>query len=375
MYSSRFLFSTMITPERLGWVDALLKSRCSPHGLTDERVMVYLSGDALYSLIHPLTAPVWAAIASRPGICLYADTDDTADLGVIPYLPASLPVRSDTIRRIFLKDDEEPVHSAGFLHLYSPYMYRHTDFFLGIARQAIDLSVSLSVILYLDGVHLGHRNHRTREFSNAEQEMDAIRKKATDTRTLLEIAACERCSLARGYLHGEDGIVHPAPCFREDMRISGISNLIPPFSSSDLVLSADCGDIPGDGKEAYLLFVTLTPYGTENTFGALSWAVALAGREIPARIIYVEDGVYSSIEIPGSRISGSVRDIRAVADAMAVPGLLEFFVWTPSLTMRGIQNRNLTDGSECMQPIGTDGIERIREDLSAAGYHVRILIW
>ena len=60
---------------------------------------------------------------------------------------------------------------------------------------------------------------------------------------------------------------------------------------------------------------------------------------------------------------------------MAVPGLLEFFVWTPSLTMRGIQNRNLTDGSECMQPIGTDGIERIREDLSAAGYHVRILIW
>ena len=367
----KVLLSSHISKERLLWLQMVLPSRTDPADPNSPpSVMFYLCGDALYSLVHPETAPLWQELGKKPGVQIIAETEDLTDMGLPGTLGPGL-VKKGNREVLFLKEGEVPVSSAGFLHLYSPYMHRHTDQFLACIDQAVSLSVPLSVILYLDGVHLCHTNQVTTEFENVERGLDQIQHKAMDTGTSLTITACQRCSQARGYLHPgplEDQI---APCFRKEVEVSGLSQLIPFFSSAEIVLSTDCMDIAGMGNEAYVMVITGTPYGTEHTFGAISFAVALAGKNIPTYVIFAEDGAYCYIPAPDSRFSGTVRDIHGVIEATAIPGLLEYAVLECSLSERGIHVDEIPD----FQVFGPDDTTSLINKLITGGYHVRVLIW
>lgn len=369
----KVLLSSHISKERMLWLQMVLPSRTDPADPDAESPFTfYLCGDALYSLVHPETAPIWQELGKRPGVQIIAEAEDLADMGLLTGTVESGPIKKGNRGVLFLKEGDVPVSSAGFLHLYSPYMHRHTDQFLACIDQAVSLSVPLSVILYLDGVHLCHTNQVTTEFENVEQGLDQIQHKALDTGTSLTITACQRCSQARGYLHPgteEDKI---APCFRKEVEVSGLSKLIPFFSTAEIVFSADCMDIAGSGDEAYVLVITGTPYGTEHTFGAISFAVALAGKNIPTYVIFVEEGAYCYIPAPESRFSGTVRDIHGVIEATAIPGLLEYAVLECSLSERGIPaDYEIPD----FQVFGPDDTTSRIHTLITGGHHVRVLIW
>lgn len=367
------LLSSHVSKERLLWLQMLTPSHTtSSDSDTNSKITFYLCGDALYSLVHPETAPMWEELGKRPGVQIIAETDGLVDMGLLTRPMEPGPINKGNLKVLFFKEEHIPVSSAGFLHLYSPYMHRHTDQFLACVDQAVSLSIPLSVILYLDGVHLCHTNQVTTEFENIEHGLDQIQQKAIETGISFNITACQRCSQARGYLHPgplEDKV---APCFRKEVEVSGLSQLIPLFSSSEIVLSADCMDIPGTGEEAYVMVITGTPYGTEHTFGAISFAVALAGKDIPTYVIFAEDGAYCYIPAPDSRFSGTVRDIHGVIEATAIPGLLEYAVLERSLSERGIHtDYEVPD----FQVFGPDEIASLMNKLITGGYHVRVLIW
>ena len=186
----KVLLSSHISKERMLWLQMVLPSRTDPADPNSPpSVMFYLCGDALYSLVHPETAPLWQELGKKPGVQIIAETEDLTDMGLPGTLGPGL-VKKGNREVLFLKEGEVPVSSAGFLHLYSPYMHRHTDQFLACIDQAVSLSVPLSVILYLDGVHLCHTNQVTTEFENVEQGLDQIQHKALDTGTSLTITAC-----------------------------------------------------------------------------------------------------------------------------------------------------------------------------------------
>jgi len=368
----KVLLSGNISKERLLWLQIVVPLRADAPLLDNQSsVTFYLCGDALYSLVHPVTAPMWEELGRRPGVQIIAESLDLSSLGLFTGTTEPGPVKKGNPDILFLKEGDVPVSSAGFLHLYSPYMHSHTDQFLACVDHAVSLSVPLSVILYLDGVHLCHTNQMTTEFENIEKGLDQIQHKAMDIGISLTITACQRCSQARGYLHpGTEEQV--APCFRKNVEVSGLSKLIPFFSSAEIVLSADCMDIPGKGNEAYVMVITGTPYGTEHTFGAISFAVALAGKNIPTYVIFAEDGAYCYIPAPDSRFSGTVRDIHGVIEATAIPGLLEYTVLECSLSERGIQtDYEVPD----FHVSGPDETTSLINKLIAGGYHVRVLIW
>lgn len=371
--SGKILLSSRLSEERFEWITAVIANPLSPSFLQKPVIITfYLCGDALYSLFHPKTSQKWIQLGARPDTLVFADSDDLADLGLLDRIDKLKTIHTGDRSILFTEHLKTLVHSAGFLHLYSPYMYRHTDLFLGLMHTAVDLFVPLSVILYLDGVHLCHKNQITSEFSNVQQGLDLARKKASDSQVPLIVTACQRCSQARGYLQSTSEKIHSAPCFREEVEISGLSTLIPYFSKTGPVFSADSADISGGDKEVYLLFVTGTPYGSEHTFGAISWAVALAGKEIPAYVIFVEEGAYAWIPNPDSQMQGTVRDIHAVIEATAIPGLLEYYVWDTSLSLRGIDE---TKQPSNLQILCSDDLTSITEKIITKGHHVRMLIW
>lgn len=303
---------------------------------------------------------------------IFADAADIANLGISSQTDELNPVLVGDSSVLFHDEDGNNISSVGFLHLYSPYMHRYTDILLEFMKKAVDLSVPLSIILYLDGVHLCHKNQITTEFSNIEKEIDTIRQKACDCGVQMIMAACQRCSQARGYIHQNSSEIQSAPCFRNEVEISGLSSLIPYISGMGPLFSTDCADIPGEGKEVYIHMITGTPYGTEHTFGAISWAVALSGLGISSYVLFAEDGAYSCISTPESTFSGTVRDVHAVIEATSDPGILEYCVLESSLLERGIHRDLIPSDIEIIQK---DGISDLKEDLIKRGYHVRMLIW
>lgn len=369
----KFLLSSHISKERLEWLQACIPS--GPHSKGQDASFdctLYLCGDALYSLFHPDTAPIWRELGDRQGFYIVVESEDYADMGLLSLSEEPGFFIQGDRSVLFMSRGDAPVRSAGFLHLYSPYMHRHTDQFLACITQAVSLSVPVSVILYLDGVHLCHTNQLTSEFDNIEEGLDRIQVNALKAGIPVKVTACQRCSQARGYFHHNAGEDPKAPCFRREVEISGLSQLIPPFSSADVVLSADCMNCGDDGDEAYIIVISGTPYGTEHTFGAISFAVALAGKNIRTYVLFVEDGAYCYIPAPESQFRGTVRDIHSVIEATAMPDLLEYAVLESSLYQRGIP---LDQHIPEFQVIKQVDVVAQMERLVSGGYHVRMLIW
>ncbi|WP_373840277.1 hypothetical protein [Methanospirillum sp.] len=368
---AKVLLSSHISKERLQWLQMVLPSQ-KVQSDSASLVSFFLCGDALYSLTHPETVPIWKELIKESGARIVADYEDLVDMGLIKGVEGSGLAQKGNLNTLFINKENAHISSAGFLHLYSPYMHRHTEKFLTLLDDAVSLSIPVSVILYLDAVHLCHSNQVTTEFENIEQGLDKVQQKSLENGLPFIITACQRCSQARGYMHPGTEEDNAAPCFRNGVWISGLSQLIPLFSSAEIVLHADCINIAGSGNEVYILVVTGTPYGTEHAFGAISFAVALSGKNIPTYVIFAEDGAYCYIPAPDSWFCNTVRDIQSVIMATATPGLLEYGVFECSLSERGIIADNEVPEFQVFRPYD---IALLMKKLITGGFNVRTLIW
>lgn len=250
------------------------------------------------------------------------------------------------------RQHEQPVPSTvGYLHLDSPYMHRSSLSAVRCLMAALDTHASVDLYAYLDGVHCGHNNQVPTEFDNIGDGLEEVHDKAAKRGLACQMIACSRCASARGYSTWDDGqgqVV--SSCTIRPFRIRNLNEMLDRFERNHIILGKNVASIQmkrdgpsssfplqGAGRSPPVtLLVTKHPYGTEQAFGGISFAIACAAQGILTRVIFMEDGVYALTGNHQQEAEARSFSIQEVLDAVAGSQNLELYAFQPSMHQRGI---------------------------------------
>ncbi len=383
MTSHFFLLGGPITVERLSWIEESLKFffvKLNPENLLHHSRVprnavftIFLTGDALYSLQEPQTLPLWEIILSMPSLKIVCDLKELELRGLsIGRLKMKNPEQiidqntlalngqpsfwKDVIR--FARQHEQPVPSTvGYLQMESPYMNQSSHAALRFLTAGVEAHASVDLYLYLDGIHLGHVGQNPSECTNIGSGLEDLHDRATKKGLSSQMLACGRCSAARGYSTWDDGQgVVISTCTIRPVKIRNLQEIIDQFRRNHIILARDSASIQfkkegqpssfplqDQGRSPPItILVTRRPYGTEEAFGAISFAVASAYAGITTRVVFIEDGVYALQGEHKLEKGAHFFNLQEVIDAVAGSGNLQFFAFQPSLNQRGIvKNKKL----------------------------------
>jgi tRNA 2-thiouridine synthesizing protein C len=333
------------------WIGELLAASSATH--TEQgTIKIFLTGDALFSLVDARTRPAWVALSSLPRVQVIADGDELRLQGLWGPVSSGTPGIRVTGKGgpapfwgelvSVLKDEWTGTKAAAFLLCNSPYMSRIPLYMLRFLNRVVEAGLHPELYCYLDGVHVLHDGQRPSEFENIGRGISALSGTAVRSCRDPWFAACSRCATARGYyqMNPGTGFCEPASCI-QDIAIMPLKQILSRFPGSHPIVSHMSGETVSTGEEMHgvphlAVFITNSPYCSEWTFGGLSLAIAAAMDGIPTNIIFIEDGVYAlhgTHEVPeNDRIFNVEEMIAVTAD---VEGL-SYLVHAPSLTERGI---------------------------------------
>jgi sulfur relay (sulfurtransferase) complex TusBCD TusD component (DsrE family) len=378
-----FLFGCPLSVERLSWIEDSLKFffvKLNPENLLhhtksprDAVFTFFLTGDALYSLQNPQTLPVWEIILSMPSVKIICDLKELELRGIsIGRLKMKNPEQvidqnslalngqpsfwKDVMK--FARQHEQPVPSTvGYLQMESPYMNQSSYAALQFLAAGVEAHASVDLYTYLDGIHLGHIGQNPSECENIGSGLEYLHDKAQKKGLSCQMFACGRSAAARGYSTWDDGQgVVISTCTIKPVKIRNLNEIIEQFGRNHIILAKDSASIqfknegqpssfPQQEKEKsppVTIFVTCRPYGSEEAFGAVSFAVACAYEGITTRVIFIEDGVYTLMGEHKLEKGTHFFNLQEVVDAVAGSGNLQFFAFQPSLNQRGIiKNKKL----------------------------------
>jgi len=377
-----FLLGSPLTQERLSWMEESLKFyfvKLKPENLLhhaqpqDAVFSFLLTSDALYSFSDPKTLPLWEIILSIPSVKLICDSRE-------------LELRGQSARRLKMKNPEQvidtnslalngqpsfwkdvmkyarqhdlPVPSTvGYLQAESPYMHQSAAAALRFLEAAVEAHASVDLYAYLDGVHIGHTGQNPSESENLGNGFESLADKAQKKGLTCQMLVCGRCAAARGYSTWDDGQgMVVSTCSIKPFRIRDLKETVRRFGRNHIILSKDSGVIQmkkegsplssslteNDRKPPITVFITKRPYGTEEAFGGISFAVACAYEGIRTRVIFIEDGVYALTGDHRPEQGSSFFNLQELIDAVAGSENLQFFAFQPSLQLRGIaKNRKM----------------------------------
>ncbi|MCE5298968.1 MAG: DsrE family protein [Methanoregulaceae archaeon] len=354
MMASTFLFCEMLSPERVRWCTECITSGVRLHPENQGTIKVFLTGDALFSLVDAQNRDSWNALSALPSLCIIADGDELKLQGMLDSVATGFPgvtITGSGGRDPFwqslvltLAKEWNGTRKAAFLLCHSPYMSRIPVYMLRFLSNTHSAGLHPELYTYLDGVHNVHNGQRPSEFENIGRNVSAIAGAAEQSGRDPWFAACSRCATARGYyqMNPGTGFCEPSSCI-EDITIRPLKEILSRFSGNHPILSHMCGGIvAGAGiREStalprLVIFITNPPYGTEWTFGGLSLALAAAMDGMPTTVIFIEQGVYAlcgTHEIPQNDKVFNVQEM--IAATTDVPAL-GYLVHAPSLEERGI---------------------------------------
>jgi len=370
-----FLFSSPLSPERLTWLEEMIKyffvklnpenllHRTKPPG--DAVFTLFLTGDALYSLQDPQTLPLWEIILSMPSVRIICDLKELDLRGIsIERLKMKNPEQVIDRNSLALngqpsfwhdvakaaRQHEQPVPSTvGYLQIESPYMHSSALAAVRCLTAALEAHASVELYAYLDGIHCGHTGQQPADADNIGEALTDLCEKAAKRRLSCQVFACARCAAARGYATWDNGqgLVISA-CTVKPFRIRQMDEIAERFGHSHIILGRDIASIrtKKEGNSVFSLeetgrsppitiLVTDSPYRTEKVYGALTFGAACASHGIPTRIIFIEDGTYA---LTGNHLvdkDSRFFNIQDVINAVAGSRNLEFYSFLPSLHQRG----------------------------------------
>jgi tRNA 2-thiouridine synthesizing protein C len=392
-----FLLTGHISAERLSWIEECLKFffiQMYPETLmhrakTDSPVFTFLmTGDALYSLEDPETQQIWSVILTLTSVRVVCDRQELDLRGIsIERLRMKDPDQVIDINGLaannqpsFWKDvvslvrqNRPPLPDAlGWLQTDGPYMHRSAWYGIQCLSAGLEARLSPELYAYLDGIHAGHTGQAPTDAENIGRLLEELCEHAIRQGHPCQMIACNRCATARGYGTWDDGqgtII--STCAIKPLRIRDMNAMIDRFAHSHIILSDNGGSIqfPKRGPAVSFdraeksstappvtILVTKSPYSTEHTLGAVSFAVASAHQGILTRVVFMEDGVYA--------VSGTHRtlpesipfNIQDLLNTVAGSENLHLFVLMPSLQKRGlIKSKNLN----AVLDIGFPGLGKI----------------
>ena len=383
MTSHFFLLSDGLSPERLGWIDELLKYyflNLNPQSFrhtSHYRVAAFtffVTGDALYSLQNPETAGLWESIFSLPSIKIICNQEELTLRGIsvqrLKMKNPDLVITDNSLalngRPSFWKDimkyarqHDQPIPSTvGYFHMTSPYMSRSSESLLQSLGAALEAHASWDLYCYLDGIHMGHQGQAPLDAENVGECLEDLEERAGKRGLHGQIMASARCSAARGYCtheEGKEGLV-PA-CTIRPVRIRTLHEIAAQFRSNHIILAENSASLamkketirPGlsfDEKwriPPINILVTRYPYGSEYAAGALDFAMACAKKEIQTRVIFIENGVYALSGVHNGNGRKGWKNLQEDVDTASGCENLQFFSYTPSLQARNLsKNHRLT---------------------------------
>jgi tRNA 2-thiouridine synthesizing protein C len=383
MTTNFFLIRDVLTPERLGWIDELLKFyflKINPqsfrHSSHDREAAFtfFLTGDALYSLLNPQTIELWESLFSLPSIKIVCDQEELALRGIsverLKIRNPDLVITHNSLglngRPSFWKDvmkyarqHEQPIPSSiGYLHMASPYMYRSSGILLHCLGAALESHTSWDLYCYLDGIHIGHQDQNPLDSENIGNGLEDLENRAGKRGLHSQITASAQCAAARGYCTREEGKVSLVPaCTIRPVKIRDLHEIAVQFRSNYIILAENCATISlkKENIRSTLSFdekwrvppvtilVTHHPYGSAYASGALAFAIACAAKDIQTRVIFIEDGVYALSGIYSRASRPQYFNLQEDIDAVSGSENIQFFVFAPSLQARNmIKNPKLT---------------------------------
>ncbi|MHA1248636.1 MAG: DsrE family protein [Candidatus Helarchaeota archaeon] len=161
--------------------------------------------------------------------------------------------------------------------------------------------------------------------------------------------ACSRCGAARGYLREKEiKVFHQSDDSIPSFLFCNLNRIIDRFEGNHIILSPTSALIYDskseraklsnlDLKPSILIFITHSPYGSEWTFGGISFSIACANHEIPTDVVFIEDGVLLMTGEHKVHEGEGIFNVQEIIEATHDIKNLNFFVYEPSLEMRGIK--------------------------------------
>ena len=384
MIGNVFQTADILSPERLNWIANILKYYCTklyPESLhhvpkiQTPPFYFFLTGDALYSLTDRRCFHHWEILLSLPPVsCICSQRElKLRGLSIEPLrmkypdqmitVPSTKGDSADPYWDEFLEISADASKSIGVLHLNSPYMSQNSQFMVDLLKAAANRKISPELYAYLDGIHVTHRDQRPTDFNNIGNSLEMLCAKARHIGMDPLIFGCSRCATARGYStyrNQKGGIV--SACTIPPVKIRNLDQFISRFRKDHLIVSSSSFSVNIVKERRYprikpqnlsepptlVILATRSPYGTENTFGAISFAIACAHHDIPTSVIFIEDGIYT---IAGRHSSDEMEkgfNMQEIVEATADMNNLEYYSYIPSFQQRGLVS---THAMKHVQPL------------------------
>jgi tRNA 2-thiouridine synthesizing protein C len=384
MIGNVFQSTVSLSPERLTWITDILKYYCTklhPESLhhtpriPTPPFYLFISGDALYSLVDRRCYRQWEILLSLPPVrCICSQRElRLRGLNVEP-LKMKYPDQIMTVTDkpgaaidpywgTFLESAAKETRSIGILHLHSPYMFEASRYMVDLLDTAVDRNITPELYAYLDGVHVIHRDQSPTEFDNIGVSLNTLFSKAQDRGMDPVFLACGRCATTRGYstFKTVKGKIVSA-CTIPSVKIRDLDRVVERFNRDHFIVSESSFSVQNHKETRYpritpkkqseppplVILVTQCPYGTETTSGAISFGIACAHRGIRTSIIFIEDGIYAITGRQVSHDSARFFNIQEIVDATGDMNDLEYYSYSPSFQQRGLVS---THGMRHVQPL------------------------
>jgi sulfur relay (sulfurtransferase) complex TusBCD TusD component (DsrE family) len=401
-FTENIFFTTdQLTPERLSWLVELIKyytARLHPESLHHHpRVQTspfsfFITGDACYSLIDRRCLHYWEILLSLPPFQCICDSKELKLRGIsVEPLKIRFPGQilttgqqnKETGREFWDTYFDTTVvdsvsRSLGVLLLESPYMHRSPWHLVHALKAAMNRNLSPELYMFADGIHSAHRDQKPVEFDNIGDSLDELGRSANNMGLSPLFLACSRCATTRGYstfMNEKGNIV--SSCTIPAMKIRRLEKITERFKRDHQIISHSSFAIQAGNAGKSLMYPKIkkskkqqspplvilaagTPYGTEMTFDAISFALAHAFQDIPTRVVFIEDGVYSMWGKHVPPDNQMIFNMQEVINATRETNNLEFFSYIPSLQQRGLVSRSIMENT---LPIGSADLGRILFEL------------
>ncbi|MFX0070316.1 MAG: hypothetical protein ACFFAO_04420 [Candidatus Hermodarchaeota archaeon] len=384
------LFSEKISVTRLEWIADCInlflennqKFNLLEYSQDNEfLIKFFLTGDSIFSLIDTLYLDLWLKIFKHKETICYVDSWDLelfglkkSDFNVKISNKLHIEDNKKTTPLLFwetflkILDPKKYGNSFGFLELKGPYMSRTSVHILRALRASLREEISPELYAYLDGVHLGHDSQRPSEFENIANGLINLKKEAEKRNLNLNMFACSRCGTARGYIkqNNSTGYIESEDAI-PSFIFCNLNKIIDKFELNNIIVSPNSilikniqfnnfkknksNSLEINNRPPIIILITHSPYGTEYTFGGISFAVACANHNIPTKVIFIENGIYSLIGSHNIRKEDGIFNIQEIVEATFDMEYLEYYAHKPSLDKRVSLNKIDLEGIKLLSTL------------------------
>jgi tRNA 2-thiouridine synthesizing protein C len=242
--------------------------------------------------------------------------------------------------------------TIGYLQVQSPYMHRAALYALLCLEAALDRDCNPELYAFLDGIHIGHANQHPTAFRNLGEGFSDLTSHASQHQRHYLLLGSAPCATERGYGMWDDGKgLVISSCTIKPLKLRSLTGMVERFTKDHSILGTNSGSIqlrldhPGivDGlpvkdhaPPSLVILITGSPYTTEMTMGALSFAIASAHQGIGTRVVFIEDGVYALSGEQKIDAAEQFFSLQDMINSASRNDRLEFFAHQPSLHQRGL---------------------------------------